>query len=73
MPPAARPIASPSNLSSFSMCSNNFMADMNYSIVPPPTPVLNSSVSTPINLDGNCLNSPLQGYLKMNPAGYILI
>ncbi|XP_044011662.1 uncharacterized protein LOC122854774 isoform X2 [Aphidius gifuensis] len=66
VPPAARPITSPitassSNLSSSSMCSNNFMGDMNYSIVPPPTPVLSSSVCTPINLDANCLNSPLQG------------
>ncbi|KAK0164870.1 hypothetical protein PV328_003439 [Microctonus aethiopoides] len=76
VPPAARPIITsasmsvvtppqlpPPNPTTPSPC------EINYSIVPPPTPVLGHLTSSPMTVDETCQNLPFQGYLKMYPAG----
>ncbi|XP_034938407.1 phosphoinositide 3-kinase adapter protein 1 isoform X2 [Chelonus insularis] len=75
VPPAARPVITtavitntPPQLPPPNPTSPT-TGEMNYSIVPPPTPVLGSITNQLGGFDANSLNLPLQGYLKMHPAG----
>ncbi|XP_063988086.1 phosphoinositide 3-kinase adapter protein 1 isoform X1 [Diachasmimorpha longicaudata] len=75
VPPAARPVTTSPSMTPITPPqlpppnpTSPTPSEMNYSIVPPPTPVLGAP---PINLnhyDVNGLNLPLQGYMKMYPA-----
>ncbi|KAI4472836.1 hypothetical protein M0802_016481 [Mischocyttarus mexicanus] len=70
VPPAARPITSlilPTQLLTPSNINSNNPLEANYSIVPAPTPVI-ISPTTPTFIP-NGLDLPLQGYMKMHPAG----
>ncbi|XP_043488203.1 uncharacterized protein LOC122515076 isoform X2 [Polistes fuscatus] len=70
VPPAARPITSlilPTQLMTPSNINSNNPLEANYSIVPAPTPVI-ISPTTPTFIP-NGLDLPLQGYMKMHPAG----
>ncbi|XP_076237197.1 DBB domain-containing protein stumps isoform X2 [Calliopsis andreniformis] len=73
VPPAARPITSlilpgQSPMTPSPTTSNPIEA--NYSIVPAPTPVIVSPTTpTPTTTHNNGLERPLQGYMKMHPAG----
>ncbi|XP_017762185.1 PREDICTED: phosphoinositide 3-kinase adapter protein 1 isoform X2 [Eufriesea mexicana] len=73
VPPAARPITSlilPGQLSVTPSPTTNNPIEANYSIVPAPTPVVvGSSTPTPATNISNGLELPLQGYMKMHPAG----
>nr|XP_031841566.1 phosphoinositide 3-kinase adapter protein 1 isoform X2 [Nomia melanderi] len=73
VPPAARPITSlilPGQLSVTPSLTTSNPIEANYSIVPAPTPVV-ASPSTPTApaTTPNGLELPLQGYMKMHPAG----
>lgn len=70
VPPAARPITSlilPTQLLTSSNINPNNPLEANYSIVPAPTPVIISPTTPTITSNG--LDLPLQGYMKMHPAG----
>ncbi|XP_011306679.1 phosphoinositide 3-kinase adapter protein 1 isoform X2 [Fopius arisanus] len=67
VPPAARPVTTAPQLLPLNTISHT-PTEMNYSIVPPPTPVLGVPPTNLSNSDVNGLNLPLQGYLKMYPA-----
>lgn len=77
VPPAARPItvstsmnfASPPQLPPPNPTPSPSPCEMNYSVLPPPTPVQGTSISSTFNSQANGLDLPLQGYLKMHPAG----
>ena len=71
VPPAARPITSlilPGQFSVTLSPTASNPIEANYSIVPAPTPVI-VSPSTPTSTISNGLELPLQGYMKMHPAG----
>ncbi|XP_044594902.1 phosphoinositide 3-kinase adapter protein 1 isoform X1 [Cotesia glomerata] len=79
VPPAARPVitsapisCAPPQLPPPNPPTSPNPCEMNYSIVPPPTPVVGalfSPTTPPVNFEANGLSLPLQGYLKMQPAG----
>nr|XP_012151400.1 PREDICTED: phosphoinositide 3-kinase adapter protein 1 isoform X2 [Megachile rotundata] len=73
VPPAARPITSlilPGQLPVTPNPTTSNPIEANYSIVPAPTPVVVSpSTPTPTTTIPNGLELPLQGYMKMHPAG----
>ncbi|XP_034191288.2 DBB domain-containing protein stumps [Osmia lignaria lignaria] len=73
VPPAARPITSlilPGQLPVTPSPNASNPLEANYSIVPAPTPVVVSpSTPTPTTTIANGLELPLQGYMKMHPAG----
>ncbi|KOC60913.1 Phosphoinositide 3-kinase adapter protein 1 [Habropoda laboriosa] len=74
VPPAARPITSlilPGQLPVTPSATTGNPIEANYSIVPAPTPVVVSpSTPTPSSTTtSNGLELPLQGYMKMHPAG----
>ncbi|XP_076642587.1 DBB domain-containing protein stumps isoform X2 [Halictus rubicundus] len=73
VPPAARPITSlilPGQLPVTPSPTTTNPIEANYSIVPAPTPVLVSpSTPTAPATTPNGLELPLQGYMKMHPAG----
>lgn len=89
VPPAARPVitsasisCTPPQLPPPNPTTSPNLCEMNYSIVPPPTPVLgplftpspmSTSTQSTVNFEANGLSLPLQGYLKMHPAGEIYI
>ncbi|XP_043522299.1 uncharacterized protein LOC122535128 isoform X3 [Frieseomelitta varia] len=75
VPPAARPITSLILPGQFPVTpspttTTNNPIEANYSIVPAPTPVIVSpSTPTSATTISNGLELPLQGYMKMHPAG----
>lgn len=73
VPPAARPITSlilPGQLPVTPSPTTSNPIEANYSIVPAPTPVIVSpSTPTAATSIPNGLELPLQGYMKMHPAG----
>ncbi|XP_043271568.1 mucin-5AC isoform X2 [Venturia canescens] len=77
VPPAARPITvstsmnfvSPPQLPPPNPTTSPTPCEMNYSVLPPPTPVPTASTSSASNSQSNGFDLPLQGYLKMHPAG----
>ncbi|XP_054001924.1 uncharacterized protein LOC128888813 isoform X2 [Hylaeus anthracinus] len=73
VPPAARPITSlilPGQLAVTPSPTTSNPIEANYSIVPAPTPVVvGPSTPTATTTTQNGLELPLQGYMKMHPAG----
>ncbi|XP_076618941.1 DBB domain-containing protein stumps isoform X1 [Colletes latitarsis] len=73
VPPAARPITSlilPGQLPVTPSPTTSNPIEANYSIVPAPTPVVvTPSTPTTTTTAPNGLELPLQGYMKMHPAG----
>lgn len=76
VPPAARPVTvstsltfvGPPQLPPPNPTTSPTPCEMNYSVLPPPTPV-HGPPPTPTPIQANGLDLPLQGYLKMHPAG----
>ncbi|XP_012228798.1 uncharacterized protein stumps isoform X1 [Linepithema humile] len=71
VPPVARPVIAPiptlqTTMTTSTTANNSLTA--NYSIVPTPTPVMLPATPT-TSITPNGLDLPLQGYMKMYPAG----